>query len=83
MISKKRLRERLEDIAAGAGMEWMDDDWISDLEAVERFMRGVSAQFGLGYDDLTRISWLADWVKPDALTERIHYLIGRKEAGEE
>lgn len=52
-ISKKRLRERLKDIAAGAGMPWLEYEqyWENlTMENMGRFMNGIQEAFAVDKD---------------------------------
>lgn len=61
-MNKKQLRQRIEDIAAGAGMTWQEGDYWDGFcgENLCRFMEGLTVSF-----DLDRQSHLTHFVRLD------------------
>lgn len=60
MISKKKLRERMWDICAGAGLNWVEDDgyWNDyNLEYFGNMVTGVELVFGLKENNRLRCPW--------------------------
>lgn len=60
MISKKKMRERIIDICAGAGLNWQEgDDYFDDfcLEYLGNAIRAIEIQFGLGENTRIRYPW--------------------------
>ena len=61
MISKKKLKERLLDICAGAGMAWQEDEYFehdeSQGESVGRAIIAIEQRFDLGDKTRIRAPW--------------------------
>jgi hypothetical protein len=61
MISKKRLKEKLLDICAGAGMNWTDEEYFEydelQGECVGKIIVAIERRFNFGAETRLRTPW--------------------------
>ncbi|PHS70655.1 MAG: hypothetical protein COB23_02995 [Methylophaga sp.] len=79
MISKKKLKERLLDLANGAGMEWMEEgQYFEDacLENVGNLIIAIERAFALPKNTRLRLPFsLKEYDDIDTLTGFVHEAI--------
>lgn len=75
-MNKKQLRQRLADMARGAGMPWDDENGYFEPQTVENLQRFMfAARDGLGFDSDSPyfgLSWLEMWGNLDTITDRLY-----------